>query len=127
MRQPWEYMRALHQLWREVRATGATRPQGQPWAYTSLCGACQERSDTIRADLARQLEALDQEHSRLVEGYADLPGKLAKEKAKKRIEDLETEIEAIRQKLEPLDQKVQQIRVDLERLGEAVALARETL
>jgi hypothetical protein len=79
------------------------------------------------ADLIRQLEALDLEHSRLVENYANLPGKLAEEKANARIEALEAEIEAVRAKLEPLDLKAQAIRADLERLDEAVAQARKAL
>jgi DNA invertase Pin-like site-specific DNA recombinase len=123
----WDYLRALGRLWREVRASGARPPEGQPWAYDSLCGAYQAQASTIRADLTKQIEALDQEHSRLVEGYADLPGKLAREKAKVRIEALEAEIEAVRVKLEPLDLKVQAIRADLERLDEAVVQARKSL
>lgn len=118
-----EFLRLVTRLWREVKAH--TVP-GQPWSIDSLVKAHQARSGDDRAALSQQLTAKDAEHSRLVEAYADLPG-LAKEKAKVKLQALESEMEVLRLKLEPLAPQVQALRQELAALEGRVREARESL
>lgn len=122
-----EFLKAVTRLWREVKASEIQPPAGQPWAIDSLCEAYQAGSGKQRADFTMQLAAKDKELTRLVDAYADLPGKLAKERAGVRLQAVEAEIEQLKSKLEALDTRVLELRADLVRLEERVREARTAI
>jgi hypothetical protein len=123
----WEYLRSLQQLYAHVKGTGAKRPPGCPWSHSSLCAAYRAGTDQRRDSINARLAELDHEHSRLVEQFAELTGKLARAKANDQIAALEAEMEGLRAELAPLDKKVEDLREELAWMDAAVAEAREAL
>jgi DNA invertase Pin-like site-specific DNA recombinase len=123
----WEYLKALHQLYVRVKEAGAEPPPGKPWSHSSLCAAYQAEAERHRARVNARLTELDGEHTRLVEQFAELTGKLARAKANERIAALEAEMETLRAEAVPLDGRAQGLRTELEQLDGAVAEAHEAL
>jgi DNA invertase Pin-like site-specific DNA recombinase len=123
----WEYLQTLGRLWRMAKDAGARPPEGKPWTCGSLCAAYRRQASEHRAEVARRLAEKDEEHTRLVEQFANLAGQLARQKANERIQGLEAEIEALQDQLQTLDERVQELRADLECLERSIAVARESL
>jgi hypothetical protein len=122
----WQFLREVNRLWRAAREAGAKPPQGQAWSIQSLCESYTNLAGKHRAKIQQQLDAMDAEHSRLVESYADLPP-LARDKAKVKLTELETQMEGLRGQLEPLNEKVLLLREDLARLAAGIEEARVAL
>src|SRR5262245_25045586 len=99
----WEYLQTLGRLWRLAKDAGARPPEGQPWTCGSLCAAYRTQASEHRAEIARRLAEKDEEHTRLVEQFANLAGQLARQKANERMQGLEAEIEALQDQLQTLD------------------------
>jgi DNA invertase Pin-like site-specific DNA recombinase len=123
----WEYMRLLNRLWREVEATGARSPAGQPWTAPSLCAAYQSLADQHRAETARRLAEKETELEQALAAFARLTNPVASKAAHRQTERLGREIEELRRSLEPLDERVQGLREEMKRQEYAVSAARETL
>jgi hypothetical protein len=123
----WEYMRELTRLWRQVKASGAKPPQGQPWAVGALCEAYRSQAAERRAEIGQRLATREEEMDRLVDQFAALRSAVARERANQKMEALEAEILALREQFRPLDEKVQGLWDDLKRLHGMIVEAREIL
>jgi hypothetical protein len=128
----WQYIRELTKLWQQMKASGAKAPKGtdgkeQPWAVGSLCAAFRSQMSKKRAGIIEQLAEKEEEMDHLVEQFAGLTSKIAREKANIKMETLEKEIVAIREQLRPLDEQVEGLREELLELERRVNEAREAL
>jgi DNA invertase Pin-like site-specific DNA recombinase len=122
------YIKALHALWRAVRQAGKSPPDGQPWSLQTLVRVYQEdvgpdQLAAVQAKVAAKLAEMD----RLVEQFAALTSKLAQDRANKRMETLEREINELQEQARPLDLAATATREELERREQATRAAREAM
>jgi DNA invertase Pin-like site-specific DNA recombinase len=123
----WEYLRHIGRLWREVKATGAQPPPGQPWTAPSLCSAFEARGAQQQAENARRLAEKETELAQAVAAFARLTNPIAVKEAARHVEALGQEIDELQKSSQPLDQKVKALRAELQRLESTIAEAREKM
>jgi hypothetical protein len=122
------YLKALHALWRAVHRAGKTPPPGQPWTLPTLVRIYQEEIGpgqlaTVQAQLAAKLAEMD----RLVEQFAALTSRLARDRANQKKEALEQEITELQSQARPLDEVATDHREALERREQAVRAAQQAI